>query len=301
MIPDTFDTLSMRNWFPGHMFKAGKQMQEAISLVDLAVELVDARAPLLTRNPELLRRIADKPHIVLANKSDLAAPSISRQWMRWFSGNGELVQFIDSRNRAQIRHLPQDFKRIVAEQRTKRGATRPLLRPVRIMISGVPNVGKSTLVNHLLDRNKAQVGPKPGVTRANQWLALMDGVDLLDTPGLLWPNIASVKQALMLALLGIFNDALVPPAILAEYLAWQLEQLAVKVDWSAYGLAAPPDSGAALLDAYARKRSFLLKGGEPDLDRAATTFIKDFRDGRLGRITLQIPESSPSDNSTPSL
>ena len=290
MIPDTFDTLSMRNWFPGHMFKAGKQMQEALALVDLAVELVDARAPLLTRNPELIRRIADKPHIVLANKSDLAAPSISRQWMRWFSGNGELVQFVDSRNRAQIRHLPQDFKRIVAEQRAKRGATRPLLRPVRIMISGVPNVGKSTLVNHLLDKNKAQVGPKPGVTRANQWLALMDGVDLLDTPGLLWPNITSVKQALMLALLGIFNDALVPPTILAEYLAWQLEMLEVRIDWSAYGLTAPPDSGAALLEAYARKRSFLLKGGELDLDRAATTFVKDFRDGRLGRITLQIPE-----------
>ena len=290
MIPDTFDTLSMHNWFPGHMFKAGKQMQEALALVDLAVELVDSRAPLLTRNPELLRRIGDKPHIVLANKSDLATPSISRQWMRWFSGNGELVQFVDSRNRAQIRHLPQDFKRIVAEQRAKRGATRPLLRPVRIMISGVPNVGKSTLVNHLLDKNKAQVGPKPGVTRANQWLSLMDGVDLLDTPGLLWPNITSVKQALMLALLGIFNDALVPPAILAEYLAWQLERLDVRIDWGAYGLTEPPDSGTALLEAYARKRSFLLKGGELDLDRAATTFIKDFRDGRLGRITLQIPE-----------
>ncbi len=289
MIPDNFSGISLKTWFPGHMTKGGRQMAEAVKLVDLVVELVDSRAPETTRNPQLDKLFANKPRLLLANKADLAAPAISRRWTQWYQSQGVHVMFLEARSKGQVKPLIETLKRLVAEERQARGATRPLLRPPRIMIAGVPNVGKSTLINHSLDRNKTQVGPKPGVTRATQWVQLVGGVDLLDTPGMLWPTIRDPLQGLMLALLGIFNEDLIPPTMLAEFLAWKLETLQIRIDWTAFGLDSPPESGPQLFAAYAKKRAFLAKGGELDLERAATTFLKDFRDGRLGRITLELP------------
>lgn len=286
---DDFERYPLTGWFPGHMFKAGKQMEESLKLLDMAVELVDARAPISTRNPGLRKILANKPFQIVANKADLASPEACRAWQKYCDAQGLQIHFLDSRKTANVKHLPILWRNIVMESRKSRGATRPLLRPVRIIIAGVPNVGKSTLVNHLHEKNKAQVGPKPGVTRMNQWIPLENGIELLDTPGILWPKIENKKHELLLALLGILNEEVIPKELVAEYLAWKLQDLKVKVNWEEYGLAQCPELGDELLEAIAKKRRFLRQGNQPDTTRAAISFIRDFREKKLGRITLELP------------
>ena len=291
---DEFETYQLSGWFPGHMFKAGKQISEALKLVDMAVELVDARAPFATRNPALRQILGGRPFQIVANKADLASPEATRKWEEYCANEGLQIHFLDSRRTQNVKHLPELWRRIVMEDRAARGVTRPLLRPIRIIIAGVPNVGKSTLVNHLLEKNRAQVGPKPGVTRTNQWIPLASNVELLDTPGILWPKIKSKKHELLLALLGIFNEEVISRELIADYLAWSLESNAIPMDWKAYGLDAPPETGDELLQAIAARRGFRRAGNQLDTERAAISFIKDFRDKKLGRITLELPPAPPS-------
>ncbi|MBQ7650745.1 MAG: ribosome biogenesis GTPase YlqF [Victivallales bacterium] len=286
---DDFERFPLTGWFPGHMFKAGQKMEEALGLVDMAVELVDARAPFLTRNPDLRRILANKPFQLIANKADLASPAACRAWESHCGENGLTIHFQDSRRTANVRSLPAIWRKMVLDARQARGATRPLLRPVRVIIAGVPNIGKSTLVNHLGEKNRAQVGPKPGVTRTNQWIPIGNGVELLDTPGILWPKIRNKKHELLLGLLNILNDELLPPELLAEYLAWELERQSIPIKWDAYGLEGAPSDANQLLETIAKKRSFIKPGGKLDTERAAITFVKEFRDGKLGRITLEMP------------
>lgn len=286
---DDFDKYPLTGWFPGHMFKATKQMADALKLIDLGVELVDARALVSTRNPDLDRLLAGKPRVIVANKADLSSPGVNRAWERSYEEQDGRIHFLDSRRPANVKNLTVLWRQIVLEARAKRGVTRPLTRPIRIIISGVPNVGKSTLVNHLNEKNRAQVGPKPGVTRNNQWIPLDNGVELLDTPGILWPRILNKKHELMLALLGILNDELIPRELLAAFLAWKLCDMKWRVDWSEYGLDAEPADANQLLNAIAQKRGFLLSGGKADLERASISFIKDFREKKLGRISFEKP------------
>ena len=293
---DYFERFPLTGWFPGHMFKAGKKMEEALGLVDMAVELVDARAPFLTRNPDLRRILANKPFQLIANKADLASPSACRAWGTYCEENGLPVFFQDSRRTANVKNLPALWRKMVLDARQARGVTRPLLRPVRVIIAGVPNIGKSTLVNHLGEKNRAQVGPKPGVTRNNQWIPIGNGVELLDTPGILWPKIQNKKHELLLGLLNILNEELLPPELIAEYLAWELERQSIPIKWDAYGMDAPPSDANELFEAIAKKRSFIKPGGKLDTERASITFVKDFREGKLGRITLEMP---PADQPTP--
>lgn len=288
---DPFAGMTLTGWYPGHMLKATRQMQEVISLVDLVVELADARAPASSRNPEIRGYFPNKPFLLVANKTDLADPAACRLWGKWFAEQGERAFFLDSRRIANIRGLTELWRRIVLETRAARGATRPLNRPARIMIVGAPNVGKSTLVNHLHNRNQAKVGPKPGVTRHNQWIALDNDVELLDTPGILWPRIRDKKHELLLTLLGIMKEDLILPTLVVEYFCWEIRRLenGAAVKWDTLGLAAPPADGAELLKALASRRGLLRPGGIPDLDRAAIAIIKDFRNARLGRLTFELP------------
>ena len=292
---DEFEKYQLSGWFPGHMFKAGKQMSEALKLVDMAIELVDARAPFATRNPSLRQILNGKPFQIVANKSDLASPIANSAWEEYCAQNGLPIHFLDSRRTQNVKHLPALWRRIVMEDRASRGVTRPLLRPIRIIIAGVPNVGKSTLVNHLFEKNRAQVGPKPGVTRTNQWIPLENNVELLDTPGILWPRIKSKKHELLLALLGIFNEEVLSRELIADYLAWSLETLAIPINWKEFGLEKAPETGDELLNAIALRRGFRRTGNQLDTERAAISFIKDFRDKKLGRITLELPplQSNP--------
>ena len=282
---DNFSEYALSGWFPGHMHKARKQLQEALKLIDLAVELVDARAPISTRNPQLAAILSGKPRVVLANKADLASPAGNRAWEK-----GIAIHFLDARKPGSLRELTSTWRNHVLEARAAKGAIRPLVRPIRIIIAGVPNVGKSTLVNHLNDHNTAQVGAKPGVTRINQWIPLGNGIELLDTPGILWPSIRDKKHELMLALLDIMNNEVVSRELIASFLAWKIESMNLPFGWKNYGLASAPDNEEQLLEAIAKRRGYLLSGGKLDTERAAFSFIKDFRDGKMGRFTLELPQ-----------
>lgn len=281
-----FSQYPLSGWFPGHMLKAGKAMQDALKLVDLVVELIDSRAPVSSRNPDLRTLLQGKPFLLVANKIDLSDPRESKRWVDWHAARGERMFLLDSRHLGNFRGLTELWRTMVTEERAARGATRPLLRPIRIMIAGVPNIGKSTLINHLAEKNKAQVGPKPGVTRQNQWIQLTGGFELLDTPGILWPHIRDKRHELLLALLGNLKEELVDTVLLSDYL-WTLLKDQPKTRWNILGLDVCPDSPDALLDTIARKRGLLAKGGTPDLFRAANAFLKEYRDGRLGRFTFE--------------
>lgn len=291
MTDDPFADMSLTGWYPGHMLKATRQMQEVAGMVDLVVEMVDARAPNLSRNPEIRQLLPNKPFLMVANKADLADPASSRRWEKWFREQGEEAMFLDARRLAQVRQLPGFWKQQIDQARAARGATRPQFRPARVMIVGVPNIGKSTLVNHLRRRKQAQVGPKPGVTRQHQWLTLEENMELLDTPGLLWPRIQDKKHELLLALLGIMKEELLDSSLIAEYFCWetkrQIENMDVK--WQEMGLATMPDNGHQALQKMAEQRGLKQAGGTLDLERAANALLKDFRQAKLGRMTWEQP------------
>ena len=287
-----FNRLPMTGWYPGHMLKAGRQMQEALRLVDLVVELVDARAPLATRNPILRRLLDDKPFLMVVNKSDLADPQVSKKWDAWYQQKGIQTFFLDSQKVGNVRGLTQIWRHMVIEARKKRGATRPLMRPVRLMIVGIPNIGKSTLVNRLHEKNKAQMGPKPGVTRQTQWIVLSDDVELLDTPGVMWPKVRNKCHELLLTVLGNIRDEVMGVSMPAEFLAWQLLELNREEVWSALGLKESPHEYMDILHGVAERRGLLQKGGGLDLERASVVLLKEFRDGHLGRTTFEFPPCS---------
>lgn len=283
-----FSQYPLSGWYPGHMLKAGKAMQDALKLVDLVVELIDARAPVSSRNPDLREILQGKPFLLVANKIDLADPKASKQWADFFAKEGSKMFLLDSRHLGNFKGLAELWKSMVAEDRKAKGATRPLTRPVRVMIAGVPNIGKSTLINHMSTKNKAQVGPKPGVTRQNQWIPLDGGIELLDTPGILWPHIRDKKHELLLALLGNLKEEVIDQVLLSDYLWTELKKQP-KVKWNVIGFDQCPETPDILLEGIARKRGLLKQGGAPDWFRAASTFIKEYRDGRLGRFTFEQP------------
>ncbi len=284
-----FDQIPLSGWFPGHMVSARKQMESALKLVDLVVELVDARAPFSTRNPRWESGLNNRPLMLLANKVDLASAEGTHAWKQWFRSQGVPIQFIAASNLRQIRPLPELWRRVVEEERQRRGATRRLVRPVRVMISGVPNVGKSTLVNHLLERSKAQVGPIPGVTRQTQWIPLQGGVELLDTPGILWPDIKTKTHELLLGLLNIMSEDVLSAQMLCTYLVWCWRRSDYPVDWARLGCEKPPRQPTEFLENFARARGFLRQGGVYDVERAAVTVLREFRSGAFGKITLEMP------------
>lgn len=288
-MPDLeFNRLPLTGWYPGHMLKAGREMQDVLRLVDLVVELVDARAPAASRNPRFRELLQSRPAVIVANKVDLADLAASERWQQYLEARGERVILMDAQHVAEPTRVVAAWKRIAAEERRRRGATTALTRPVRLMIAGVPNVGKSTLVNGLFEGRRAQVGPKPGVTRQNQWVPLREGVELLDTPGVLWPRIRDKEHELRLGLLGCIRDEVLGAELLAEFLWVELSrQPAGAVTWQLYDQTAPPPTFEAFMAAVARRRGLLRSGGRVDPERTATAVLKDFRDGRLGRITLE--------------
>ncbi len=281
-----FERLPMTGWYPGHMLKAGREMQRSLRLVDVVVELLDARIPASSRNPLLQGIVSGKPVFVLGNKADLADPAMSREWEARLRGQGEAVIFLDSRKRGAY-HVVSKWRRLAEKDRRRRGVKRAPNRALRVMIVGIPNVGKSTLVNSLVAGRKAAVGPKPGVTRHNQWIPLKGDVELLDTPGVLWPRVDTKVQELTLTLTGAMPEEIIGPELVADFLWSVLRDQAEKVNWARYNLSDAPATPAELLTAVGRRRGLLRAGGVVDEARTATVLLKEFRDGTLGRITLE--------------
>lgn len=275
-------------WYPGHMTKAKRMMQENIQLIDLVIELVDARIPMSSRNPDINELGKNKTRIVLLNKADLADPVWNKRWMQYFEGKGAHVLEINSKSGAGIKSihgLVQEACKEKIERDRKRGI---LNRPIRAMVVGIPNVGKSTFINSFAGKACTKTGNKPGVTKGKQWIRLNKGLELLDTPGILWPKFEDQEVGKRLAFIGSMNDQVIIMDELACDLIGVLRKLYPEAVVGRYGISWEEQMTAEqILAAVAESRKCYIKGENLDYEKAASILLDDFRSGRLGRITLE--------------
>lgn len=277
-------------WYPGHMTKAKRQMQENIKLIDLIIELVDARMPLSSRNPDIDELGKNKYRLIILNKADLVTEKSNALWTEYFKNKGFYVVKLDSRNRNGMKSV-NDVIMEVCREKIERDRKRGIInRPVRAMVVGIPNVGKSTFINSFAGKACAKTGNKPGVTKGQQWIRLNKSVELLDTPGILWPKFDDQNVGMKLAFIGSMNDEILDIRELSiEFIKYMLMQYPGVLS-EKYGLAEETDSTEILKD-ITEKKACIKKGGEPDYDKAAAMLIDDFRSGRIGKITLEFPEA----------
>ncbi len=281
------------NWYPGHMAKAKRLLIDQLMRVDVVVELCDARLPLSSRNPDLAQLTEGKQRVLLLNKADLAEARETQRWLAYFRAHeyrfcaavnsqakaGEALSLIDR----------------AARDTVERAAARGIKKTVRAMVVGVPNVGKSTLINRLHGGAVAKVGDRPGVTRANQWVRVNDYLELLDTPGLLWPRLSDALAAKRLSYIGTIRDEVLDVYALALSLMTDLLAAAPDAVAERFKVKDTTLSGLALMEAVCKGRGFLLRGGEYDIDRACAVVLDEFRAGKLGRITLEKVEDDATE------
>ena len=278
-------------WYPGHMTKARRMMQENIMLVDLIIELVDARIPLSSRNPDIDELGRNKARLILLNKADLAEDRKNDEWLEYFKSRGYSAVKVNSRKGGGIKSI-QSVIQEACREKTERDRRRGILnRPVRAMVAGIPNVGKSTFINALAGKACAKTGNKPGVTKGKQWIRLNKNVELLDTPGILWPKFEDQEVGLKLAFIGSIKDEVLQTEELAAELAGFLSREYPGVMEEKYAVEASEDKYECLRR-IAESRHCLVRGSELDTEKAASILLDDFRNGRLGRITLETPEGS---------
>lgn len=276
-------------WYPGHMTKAKRQMQEDIKLIDLVIELVDARIPLSSRNPDIDELGRQKARMVLMNKADLADEEQNNAWASYFKEKGFFVVKLDARNKAGMKIISNvilDACKEKIERDRRRGIKN---RPVRAMVVGIPNVGKSTFINTYAGKACTKTGNKPGVTKGKQWIRLNKNVELLDTPGILWPKFEDQRVGLYLALAGSIKDEILNIDELSLELITILQAKYPGLLAERYGVAEGQTS-AEVLGEIAKNRNCLKKGSELDYSKAAALVVDEFRSGRLGKITLEFPQ-----------
>ncbi len=274
------------NWYPGHMAKAKRLLSDQLSRVDVVIELCDARLPLSSRNPDLMRLTEKKERVLLLGKSDLADPKLTAEWLALFRRQGLSCMALDMNRQAKA---ALSLIEKAAEETVERAAQRGIRKTVRAMVAGVPNVGKSTLINRLHGGSIAKVGDMPGVTRANQWVKVSPYLELLDTPGLLWPRLDYPLAARRLAYIAAIRDEVVDTAQLAIQLLTDLIATAPQAVTERFRIKDLSLRGPDLLDAVCQGRGFLMKGGVCDTERACKVVLDEFRGGKLGRITLEKP------------
>ncbi len=277
----------MIQWFPGHMVKARREIEENLKLVDVVIMLLDARAPMACRNPELEKMIRQKSLILVLNKIDLAESASTARSKKMLQRQGYKVASMDSarcRGSKQVLDLVRQTYAPQAEAMIKKGRR---VRPVRIMVVGVPNVGKSTFLNCLAGRKMARVGEKPGVTRGKQWLRVREDIELLDTPGLMWPKIEDEKQGLKLALLNIIGENAYQEYDVALYLLEYLKEKCPEILQERYRVKHTDQPAEDIMAAIAVARGFLIKGGGADLDKVSRLVLQEYRRGTMGSISLE--------------
>ena len=276
-------------WYPGHMTKAKRQMQEDIKLIDLVIELVDARIPLSSRNPDIDELGKNKYRLILMNKADLADKEQTKKWAEYFKSKGFFVVSLDARTKNSMKSITDIVMEACKEKIERDRKRRIKNRPVRAMVVGIPNVGKSTFINSYAGKACAKTGNKPGVTKGKQWIRLNKNVELLDTPGILWPKFEDQMVGLRLALIGSIKDEILN----IDELAMELIKYLIKNYSGIINARYEVDESKELTDIIvdiAKNRNCLLKGGEPDYSKAAALVIDDFRSGKMGCITLESPE-----------
>lgn len=277
------------NWYPGHMTKAKRMMQEDIKFNDIVIELIDARIPMSSRNPDIDDLAKNKYRLILLNKSDLADERVTVKWVEFFDKQGIKVIKLDSRQRSGMKSVNNAILE-VCKEKIERDRKRGIInRPVRAMIVGIPNVGKSTFINSFAGKACAKTGNKPGVTKGKQWIRLNKTVELLDTPGILWPKFDNEKIANDLAFIGSINDQILNLTELSLKFIESVKNDYAGIFTSRYDIE-ETDDGVTMLGDIAIARGCLKKGGEPDYDKAAALIFDDFRSGKLGKISIEKPE-----------
>lgn len=274
-------------WFPGHMARTRRQIKESLPLVDAVVEIVDARVPVSSRNPELPELIGQKPLMVILNKCDLADENATRRRISELGKQGVTAIAVDCRSGKGLNAFAPTVRRMLADKIEANAQKGMAGKPLRLMVVGIPNTGKSSFINRMAGKNKAKVADKPGVTRQNQWFSIGSGIELLDTPGVLWPKFDDPDVGLRLAFIGSVKDTILDiELIAARFLTIMNENYPERIK-ERYKLEFPLESEEfERLEMLARKRGMLISGGEPDTERAAVMLLDEYRAGKLGRITL---------------
>lgn len=280
-------------WFPGHMTKTKRQIQESLKLVDAVAEILDARIPLSSKNPDLQKLIQNKPKVVLLNKCDMANQTATSRWIDYYASRGITAIAVDCKSGKGLNKFAPAVNNVLSERRERlkaKGMVNPMLR---IMIVGIPNVGKSSFINRVAKQNRAKVEDRPGVTRGNQWYSIAKNIEMLDTPGVLWPKFDDKIVGERLAFTGAVKDQILDTELLAVRLLDFLRSLK-PADFIARFKLEDIDLDAIdsyeLLNVIGKKRGMLISGGEINTERAAIMLLDEFRSGKLGRITLEMPE-----------
>lgn len=274
-------------WFPGHMAKTRRKITESLSLVDAVVEITDARIPVSSRNPELAGIVVNKPLIVLLNKSDMADPNETARWIDWYKSQGITALAVDCRSGKGINAFPNAVKTILKEKIEKNKEKGLVGKPLRLMIVGIPNVGKSSFINRLSKTSRAKVEDRPGVTRGNQWFSVGNGLELLDTPGVLWPKFDDPRVGLRLAITGAIKDTVMDIETLAVRFIDEIKYKYGSLLEQRYKFTLDTEAEAYdILCDIGRKRGMVIRGGEIDTERAAVMLMDEYRAATIGRTTL---------------
>ncbi|MCM1149526.1 MAG: ribosome biogenesis GTPase YlqF [Butyricicoccus sp.] len=278
------------HWFPGHMTKAQRMIEANMKLVDAVCELLDARVPCSSRNPDIDRLAAGKPRLVILNRIDLADPELTARWREYFRAQGLAVLETDAKSGRGVNNFSRAVREVLREKIAAYEARGQGTRPLRVMILGIPNVGKSTFINKAAKRKAAAAGDRPGVTRGKQWISIDAGLELLDTPGILWPKFDSQQVGEALALTGAIKPEVLDTEALAANFMLRLRALRPEAIEQRYKFT--PElgkNGYELLEDAAKRRGFLVSGGEYDIERMANVLLGEYHEGKLGRITLEAP------------
>lgn len=285
-------------WFPGHMTRAKRQIQEKLKLIDIAIELLDARVPISSRNPMVDEILAGKPRLIVLNKSDLADPRTTEQWIAYFKNEGHDCVAVDSSTGTRVNEIPAQARLILKEKIDRQIAKGINPRAIRALIVGIPNVGKSTLINRLAGRNIAITGDRPGVTKGQQWIKVGGEMELLDTPGILWPKFEDELVGYRLAMTGAIKEQILNIDDVAFFAVRELADRYWPTLSERYGLQKPPedvmdsDEIVRIMEEIGRSRGCIVSGGRVDLEKASGIILRDMRAGKLGRITLEAPPYS---------
>jgi ribosome biogenesis GTPase A len=279
-------------WFPGHMAKTRRLMRESMGLVDLVVEILDARIPYSSKNPEIRKLVGQKPRLILLNKADLADRETTRRWCDYYRKAGVSALAVDCKSGRGLNGFAPEIRQVLSEQIARFEARGMRGRPLRLMVVGIPNVGKSSLINRLAGGRRAKVEDRPGVTRGRQWVALSDGLELMDMPGVLWPKFDDPIVAENLAFTGAIKDAILDTEALADRLAGRIAHVAPALLANRYKLTEAQLSDRrpmALLTSIGQNRGMLLPGGVIDTERAAIMLLDEYRGGKIGALSLEQP------------
>lgn len=277
-------------WFPGHMAKARRQVTEKLKLIDVVIELLDARLPLSSRNPMIDEIVKDKPRLVLLNKTDLADQKVTEQWIEYFRSQQLTAMGIDALSGKGVHKIPDQCRKLVDHIMEKRRAKGMNDRAVRVMILGIPNVGKSSLINRLAGKKVAQTGDRPAVTKSQQWVKMTDGLDLLDTPGILWPKFEDPLVGYRLAASGAIKDEILDAGEVALFVTEYLRMYYPEQLTDRFKMEDIPEDRIELLEEIGRKRGCIMGRGQVDYDKVAQLILRELRSGKMGLISLERPD-----------